>query len=944
MICVVPETSRTTSQKENPVKRSLRVWSLVLVAVLACGLAHGSDPTEYSPTKTKSVFYSQDLLAHATANAAQHDWAAAMQDQLVAAAAPWKALSNDELWDAMFGPNIPRTWMVWSDGYCPACKDPVRMYTWEVDPFAMPWKVRCPHCKELFPKNDFAAFHKSGYDEHGVFQPERADRSLLFNTEHPDPSDPLHLFGVDDGTGYQADGHTWRFIGWYTIFGQWKKWVHAGIVNLSAAYAATGDPEYAFKAAILLDRVGDVYHTFDFHTQGGLVYETTQGTRGQISTWHDACEEVRHLALAYDRIYDGAQSQEAALTDYLSQKASAYKLDNPKTSWIDIQRNIESGIFVSTLNHRERIESNYPRTDIALLVIKTVLGWPGNREEVLGLLDGIVEQATAVDGMSGEKGMYGYTTIAPFALAEILSQMRRLEPDFLSTVYTRHPALNDMFRFHLDTWCMESWYPRTGDTGVVGEKRTTYAGVPFSTNPGVEPSMYAFLMDVAELTDDPGLVQVIYLANGSKTEGLPYDLFADDPAAFQQRVQAVVDEHGPTPNLGSVNKEQWHLAVLRSGEGEHRRALWLDYDSHERHSHRDGMNVGLFAKGLDLIPDFGYPPVGYGGWGAPRAVWYTMTAAHVTTAVDGNNQASAAGTTTLWADGDRFHAVRAAAPEMIGGEQFERLVAMVDVGDENFYVVDVFRVKGGARHTNFFHSSFGDVTTSGLELAPGEPFSEDTQMQNFQTDAAPEPGWSVDWKVADPYDYVSADRDIHVRYTNLTDNVTATLAEGWVDVGLYGSESRWLPRVYTERTSDAAPLASTFVSIIEPYEGSRLFESIARTSPPDSAPGDQQPVSIVFKRADGLTDVFLYGPSQTQSELTAPGLDIQVAGELACVTVSAAGPLRASLWNVSRLKAGDWELNVAPDAGFLEVDLSEGRATVVSGDPGAVRPARPSAP
>ncbi|MCL4695092.1 MAG: hypothetical protein KJ060_21595, partial [Candidatus Hydrogenedentes bacterium] len=281
---------------------------------------------------------------------------------------------------------------------------------------------------------------------------------------------------------------------------------------------------------------------------------------------------------------------------------------------------------------------------------------------------------------------------------------------------------------------------------------------------------------------------------------------------------------------------------------------------------------------------------------------------------------------------------------MIGGERFERLVAMVDVDDENVYVIDVFRVKGGARHTNFFHSTFGDVTTNGLELAPGEPFSGDTQMQNFQTDVSPEPGWSIDWKVSDPYGYVSADRDIHVRYTNLTDNATATLAEGWVDVGLYGSESRWLPRVYTERKSDAAPLASTFVSIIEPYEGSRLFELITRTAPPVSASEDQQPVSIVLKRADGLTDVFLYGPSQTQSELTAPDAQITATGELVHVTLSNTGPVRASLWNVSRLTAGDWELNVAPDAGYLEVDFSEDRATVVSGDRGAVRPALPSAP
>jgi len=57
----------------------------------------------------------------------------------------------------------------------------------------------------LFPTNDFEAYYRSGLDEHGVFDPKRADRALLFNTQHPDPNDPLHRFGVDDGTGY-AEG------------------------------------------------------------------------------------------------------------------------------------------------------------------------------------------------------------------------------------------------------------------------------------------------------------------------------------------------------------------------------------------------------------------------------------------------------------------------------------------------------------------------------------------------------------------------------------------------------------------------------------------------------------------------------------------------------------------------------------------------------------------
>jgi hypothetical protein len=87
------------------------------------------------------------------------------------------------------------------------------MYSWKMNALDMPYKVQCPHCDETFPKNDFYKFYLSGLDEHGVFDPKKADRSLLFNVDHPDPDDPLHNFGVDDGEGYVEGDKRWRFIG-----------------------------------------------------------------------------------------------------------------------------------------------------------------------------------------------------------------------------------------------------------------------------------------------------------------------------------------------------------------------------------------------------------------------------------------------------------------------------------------------------------------------------------------------------------------------------------------------------------------------------------------------------------------------------------------------------------------------------------------------------------
>jgi len=905
------------------------VMCLFVVAPVCCGQAAGVECV-----KSCGTFYSREMTEKAKANAEAYPWAAAMQEEIVERAKPWLAMPDDDLWGLMFGPHISRSWMVWSDGFCPACKKDVKMYTWEMDPWTIPWKVRCPHCKQLFPTNDFEAFHRSGYDEHGVFYPDRADRSLLFNAEHPDPDDPLHMFGVDDGEGYVDDeGHRWRFIGCYLIYGQWKKWIVDGIVSLSNAYLVSGDPVYARKAAILLDRAADVFPTFDF-TKQGLVYETRQSVRGQVSTWHDACHEMNLIIMAYDRIFEAARDQEAELVAFLAPKAQAYKLDNPKSSWADIQRNIENNIFRNTLAHRSRIESNYPTTDQAIMAIKTVLDWPANRDEVLGLLDNIINKATAVDGMSGEKGLAGYTTIAPRSVALILAQYSRLDPGFLKEVYDRHPLLHKMFRFHIDTWCLGRYYPQIGDSGGFGKECPSYAGASFNKNPGAEPSIYALFLDLYELTGDAAFVQVLYGANDRSLDELPHDLFADDPAEFQAKVKEVIDEVGADISVPSINKEQWRLALLRSGTGEDRRAFWIDYDAGERHSHADGMNIGLFAKGLDLIPEFGYPPVGYGGWGAPKAVWYTMTAAHNTVVVDGGNQNRVnSGVTQLWADGNRFRAIRVSDPALIKGKQYQRTVVMVDLDDADSYIIDHFVVEGGKDHAKFFRSSFGAVETAGVTLTDAPEFGHGTQMRNFRRDENPAPGWSVDWAIEDRYGYLPKPRNIHLRYTDLTDGASAWLAESWIDTGQFGGDGdTFIPTVITRRTTDAEePLRSSFLAVIEPYENDSKTEGIRRL------PLDNDGIAVEIQRKDGRLDLCVLPGVENGYEAVEPAHDVHVAGALALITFTSNEPGRLFLCQGSKLEVDGIVLEMAQADAFVELVLTADDATVVAGNAEAVK-------
>ena len=219
------------------------------------------------------------------------------------------------------------------------------------------------------------------------------------------------------GAGYVRGNERWRFIPYYLVFGQWKQVVQRGIIALSSAYQLTGDPVYAHKAAILLDRVADVYPAFDFMKQG-ILYESDHGN-GYVSVWHDATIETREMAIAYDAIKPAIWNDKE-LVSFLSDKSRQYHTPNEKKGSADIATNIETRILKDALAHPEKIYSNYPQQYLTTAVLDTVLDWPANRQKVFALLDPVIEKSTAVDGVTGEKGLAGYSAYVIQRMAEFL--------------------------------------------------------------------------------------------------------------------------------------------------------------------------------------------------------------------------------------------------------------------------------------------------------------------------------------------------------------------------------------------------------------------------------------------------------------------------------------------------------------------------------------------
>jgi hypothetical protein len=388
---------------------------------------------------------------------------------------------------------------------------------------------------------------------------------------------------------------------------------------------------------------------------------------------------------------------------------------------------------------------------------------------------------------------------------------------------------------------------------------------------------------------------------------------------MRDELRAVLDKHGKTLDLRSVNKQQWRLAILRSGKGRNERAVWLDYDSGGGHGHADGMNLGLFARGLDLMPDFGYPPVQFGGWTSPRAQWYTSTAAHNTILIDGANQGAAQGSTTMWAAGNGFSAISAACPGLGGATQFERTVALVDVSESDFYVLDIARVTGGSDHTKFFMSHFGAIEPAGLTSIESASDFAHPQMRNVRVARRPAPGWSVDWTIEDRYKLLPRGEGVRLRYTDLTHDADAYLCETWVVEGSYSStRETWLPRVMTRRRASSAspaPLASAFVGLIEPHAANAKPPIAKATRLPLD---DSGAIALRVKLADGREDILIdTGAAGGAVEL--PEAQVSLSGRFALVRRDAKGRLLSvALCQARSLSAGDYVLKLDPPAEFTQ--------------------------
>jgi hypothetical protein len=364
-------------------------------------------------------------------------------------------------------------------------------------------------------------------------------------------------------------------------------------------------------------------------------------------------------------------------------------------------------------------------------------------------------------------------------------------------------------------------------------------------------------------------------------------------------------------------------AALAAGAGDQQVQLDLGWEDNANHIHEDVLGFTLYAFARELIGDIRYSRV-------PGRAFTESTMAHNTVTVDRARQYrssnvggdlhghlfTAGNLLTYEADlgGISLAEVDGANAYLNRATRYQRLMLLDAVDPAHPFVLDVFRVAGGATHDYFFHGStrFDEIAESSLPLAP---------VAATYPLLLPGETWTEPTDSSSPSDWYGAFRDMRRARSSGDFSVTfreqggtrgtrlTMLDDGardvWVgrspapyrDTSPTGFYDHWRPTLLVRR--EGQDLDTAFVGVIEPFDGAPAIASVAFV-PLATPDPDRFIVRVSF--ASGREDVLLVdmdaaNPGQVASADGSYRLD----GRFGVVT-HADGSTRAVLVDGTRLE------------------------------------------
>ncbi|OGV69027.1 MAG: hypothetical protein A3K19_06290 [Lentisphaerae bacterium RIFOXYB12_FULL_65_16] len=370
-----------------------------------------------------------------------------------------------------------------------------------------------------------------------------------------------------------------------------------------------------------------------------------------------------------------------------------------------------------------------------------------------------------------------------------------------------------------------------------------------------------------------------------------------------------------------------HVSLGR-GTGADQMQAQLHFSGAYGHSHADNLNLMLWVKGHEMLPDVGYT------WTQMRC-WTTCTLGHNTVVIDRKDQAGRPGDGELLQYFPNSSGVavgeaegRRAYSNIKGVEVYRRLVIMVPVSAADAYVVDIFRVRGGAMHDWTLNGDADQDTTAVCSLPltgnrkwmleDGEEWQEPT-IVSARHHAY---GMVRDVQRAD----AAGSFQVSFTYTDRPDcGLRAHVlpggpAEVWLGrspsvrrmgQGTGGDMRKgydfWMPKLLVRR-SGVAPLESQFVAVEEPFSGYPFITAVERL---DVTPADVNAVALRVRHGQAIDTIISTLDAAGAPDRTA-GDGVVLRGGLGIVRQVNGQVTGGWLFGGEELRVGDFRLTGAP--------------------------------
>lgn len=820
-----------------------RYVAFIFILVGVCSMALG---------KTGPTLRSTDEIARLREQARTTDWGKRQVDSLLKhSIGSYTSLTIAEcrdkpeqfFWDLMYTTKIPRNYYVhdrWQEPKgCPIHGTAIfkpgsgQLGAWSFDHDNHPWKLKCPIGGEYYPSNDFA-------------------NGDMTSGDYP-----------DNGSGWEHDGSTYYFIQVYAHY-LYLGLIRPAVNNLASAYELTGDPEIGRRGAILLCKIAQEWPNST--TKRDRTYHPGYGNgAGMITDCDWSPGDFGAFMEAYDQLYTAYDDPKCLA--FLQQVHPEFK------SATDVRRYIENELIragaQATFDHV--IQGNHGAAELALaraaLVLDDYSDVHPNSKDIMhwvyytapGQVRYLAANLLLKDGGTTESPSYNTARLAFVPLLKLVDRIQKLHPDqFPQDRYPllfKDPKFRAMFDYFTDMVCIEKYMPAIGDMGSAPGKPTQTTSLNYGY-------LGSYSLDAFAQYGDTKFAQAAYYTGALPTgEGMD----VDQALVARAREQALAA--GPHIQRESQIMDGYKLAFLRDGEKDDQWDLWTFYGSPLTHGHNDPLTIGLYAKGVDLLPGIGYPQ----SW-KDAGAWESHILTANTVCVDRQGGEGYEGRLLGMARTPAAQWLQLDKDDVSAGvDLYRRTLVSVKLNARDGYLVDLFDVHGGSEHHLAYHGPQAEVTTQGLDLQTqpkgtlageniefNQPYSDSNTtpyrdpfcLLTHVQRATPAASWSLDWAAQDQ-------RDVHLCLHGVP--------QPGSEVILADGSGATHPEAYSvkfalQHNTGQAPLSSQFLTVLEPYEKQPFITKVERLALPQ---GNSRVAALQVTTTQGVdTLIFSDDPNQ----------------------------------------------------------------------------------